>query len=210
MDESYRITCVNSSDKSYHFGVYQAFPNSPGLRSVAWKVRGVPPKGLVPSTADIDWTLTYGVSIAKWEPNGKAYTGQQIANAVLGKVYRVVMTEGDIPAIDPTPRGNTSEGVIQFKNNTDKPLAMGFTVDGSLITGSVQDVAGGESINFDVHPCPVYYVACYRSIEEGQVVDSGIEIGPVQVKYEEGNTKCSVEAAIVAGMHKLKDPVFLP
>ncbi len=204
MAANYHITCVNSTDKGNHFGVYQTYPNSPGLKSVAWKVRGVPPKGQIPSTADIDWTLKYGVSIAKWEPNGKTYTGQQIANAELGKAYQVVMTEGDIPTIVQIPDKGTEAGLIQFKNNTNEPLDMGFTMDGSLI--SVQNVDGGATINFEVHP--VYYVACYRNIREGQLVDSDIEIGPVEVKYEDGYTKCSVEAAVQAGKQILKDPVF--
>ena len=205
MASSYRVSCINSSDKSYHFGLYQTFPNSPGLRSVAWKVRGVPPKGQIPSTADIDWTLNYGVAIAKFDRNGASYTGLQIANAQLGKTYQVVMTDGDIPTIDQTPTGSTSGGLIAFKNNTDKAFDMGFAVDGSLV--AVQNVAGGETINFDVHP--TYYVATYRSIQLGQLVDSGVELGPVMVEYENGYTKAQVEATLQAGKRILKDPVYI-
>ena len=58
------IKCINNTKESYFFGVYQEFPESPGLKSVAWQVRGVPPGGSIPSTSDITWTLTYGVSVA--------------------------------------------------------------------------------------------------------------------------------------------------
>lgn len=205
MATSYNIKCINSTDKSYFFAVYQTFPNSPGLRSVAWEIRGVPPKGQLPSTSDIDWTLIYGVSIASWDRNGQTYTGQQIVDAEIGNTYHVEMTEGVIPAIDPIPKGNFTPGLIKFKNNTSQVLDMGFTINGSLV--AVQSVSGGETINFDVHPS--YYVACYRSIQRGQLVDSGIEIGPVKVEYPMGYTKCEVEATVVGGMYTLKDAHYV-
>lgn len=207
MSTCYHITCKNSTDESYHFGVYQTFPSSPGLKSVAWQVRGVPPKGELASTADIDWTMMYGISIAKWDSDGQKYTGKQVVSAELGKVYEVIITQGDIPTIHPIPTGTTSPGLIKFKNNTDRKLDMGFTLSGELVT--VQpSVYGGQTINYEVHP--TYYVACYRDIERGQLVDSGLEIGPVEVKYQDGYSKCDVEAAIVDGKYLLKDPVYKP
>ena len=204
MSTNYQIKCLNSTDKSYFFGVYQTFPQSPGLRSVAWQVRGLPPKGDFPSTADIDWSLSYGVSIADWDKDGKTYTGQQIVDAELGKSYQVKMTQGTIPAIDRNPTGSTSPGIINFTNTTPKVLNMGFTIAGNLV--AVQSVSGGETIMFDVHP--TYYVACYRNIKRGQLVDSGIELKPVKVEYQDEYTKCKVEAAIVDGIYGLKDPVY--
>lgn len=204
MSSHYHITCINSTDQSYHFGVYQTFPNSPGLKSVAWQVRGVPRKGEVPSTGDIDWMMIYGVSIAKWDSDGKKYTGKQMVSAELGKAYQVKMTQGDIPTI--LPNGTTSPGLIKFKNSTTHKLDMGFTLGGELIT--VQNVSGGQTINYEVHP--TYYVACYRDIERGQLVDSGVEIGPVEIKYPNGYSKCDVEAAIVGGKYVLKNPVYRP
>lgn len=206
MSTNYHITCINSTDKSYHFGVYQTFPNSPGLKSIAWQVRGVPPKGQVPSTSDIDWNLMYGVSIANWDANGQKYTGKQVVGAELGKAYKVIMTEGNIPTIHPIPIGTTSPGQIKFTNDTTQNLDMGFTLSSDLIT--VQNVSGGETIFYEVHP--TYYVACYRNIKQGQLVDSGIEIGPVEVKFQDGYSKCDVEAAIVDGKYVLKNPEYKP
>ena len=195
MATRYIIDCANSTDKSYYFCVYQTFPRSPGLRSVAWQVRGIPPKGQAPSTADVEWDMVYGVSILNWHK----YTGEQIVTAQLGKTYEVVMIEGTIPAINPIPilSTETDSGLIGFKNNTNKPLDMGFTIDGSLI--AVQNVCGGETIFFDVHP--TYYVACYRSLQKGQLVDSVVALSPVEVKYEDGYTYCEVEAAISNGTY---------
>ena len=201
----YNIKCINNTKESYFFGVYQEFPESPGLKSVAWQVRGVPPAGSIPSTSDITWTMTYGVSVANWDPNGKTYTGQQIVNAQLGKVYEVKMTELAIPTINPIPVGNTDPEQIELKNETSQKLDLGFTVDNSLM--AVQSVHGGEGINFVVHP--TYYVATYRSIQQGQLVDSGIQLGPVEVKYENGYTKAEVLATVVAGKYQLMEPVYV-
>ena len=43
-----------------------------------------------------------------------------------------------------------------------------------------------------------YYIATYCSIQQGQLVDSGIQLGPVEVKYENGYTKAEVMATVVA------------
>ena len=54
-----------------------------------------------------------------------------------------------------------------------------------------------------------YYVATYRSIQQGQLVDSGIQLGPVEVKYENGYTKAEVMATVVAGRYQLLDPIYV-
>ena len=127
MATRYIIDCANSTDKSYYFCVYQTFPRSPGLRSVAWQVRGVPPKGQTPSTADVEWDMTYGVSFVNWHKYNGTYTGEQIVTAQLGKTYEVVLTEGTIPAINPIPISTeTDSGLIGFKNNTNRPLDKGL------------------------------------------------------------------------------------
>ncbi len=206
MAASYSIKCINTTENSYYFGAYLTFPNTPSLKSVVWKIRGVPPKGHIPSTADINWTLTYAVYIGQrcHDEYGTVCTGEQMVIAEVGKTYQVVYSNGDIPEIDRTPTGSCSVGLIHFKNNTNRPLDMGFAISESVI--SLQNVAGGEAIEFDIHP--TYCVACYHNIQLGQVVDSGVELGPVTVKYEEGYTKCKVEAAVQNGKHILRDPVY--
>ena len=200
-----QLIFVNSTDKTCFYGVYQEFPESPGLQSVAWQVRAVPPK----VTSAIDWTIQYGVAVANWDANDKSYTSQQIVNAKLGFTYKVSLMEGAIPVIDPVPTGPTTDGLIQFENNTNKTLDLGFTLDGRLI--AVQNVFGGELIICMVQH-PSYYVACFRDIiKEGQFVDSrsGVQIGPVKVAYGNGYDKCEVEAAVSGGHYILKDPVYV-
>eukprot|EP00731_Ephydatia_muelleri_P017646 Em0010g744a len=145
MSEAYEVTFLNDSDTSYHFALYQHFPKSPGLNSVAWKVRGIPPKGVIPSSAVVNWTMNYGVSIANWNPNGAVYTGSQVVAAELGKEYQVILTDGDIPAIQSDPIGDTHPGCITLVNDTNIALEMGATIDGTFV--AVQTVNGGERMN---------------------------------------------------------------
>ena len=193
------MTFLNATNEPWHFGVYQKSPESPGLNSVAWQVRGVPPQtGSKPSSAEVNWTLNYGICIAKFDKDFNGYTGQQFAPAYLGNKYEVVTDDG-IPTIDTKPTGVGSPDQIVLKNNTGPPaqeVTMGFTVSNNII--AAQDKVGGnESTIYRVHP--TYFVACYRNIVLGQLVDSGVAIGPVEVKYEEGARHATVIASKDAG-----------
>ena len=79
---------------------------------------------------------------------------------------------------------------------------MSFTVSDNII--AVQDdVGGNEETIFRVHP--TYFVSCYRNIVLGQLVDSGVVIGPVEVKYEAGTRSAKVVASKdAAGNYRLK------
>jgi hypothetical protein len=73
---------------------------------------------------------------------------------------------------------------------------MGFTVSNNII--AVEDGVGGEQETiYRVHP--TYYVACYRNIILGQLIDEGVVIGPVEVKFEGGAKSTKVVALKDAG-----------
>ena len=194
MSERYKLILENATDQPWHFGVYQKVPSSPGLSSVAWQVRGVPPTASDRhSQAEVNWTMDYGVCIAKFDKDEASYTGSQFAPALLSNNYRVASLDG-VPSIESKPVGVGSADQIILKNETGPPavtLSMGFTVSNNII--AVEDnVGGGQETIYRVHP--TYYVACYRSIKLGQLVDAGIVIGPVEVKYEGGARKAKVAA----------------
>ena len=193
------MTLENGTDQPWHFGVYQKHPSSPGLTSVAWQVRGIPPQtGSVPSSSQVSWTLDYGLCIANFDKDGRKYTGKQFAPAYLGNVYKVATLNG-IPSIDTKPTATGSPDQIVLKNNTGpyaSALTMGFTVSNNIIAVE-NDVGGEQETIYRVHP--TYYVACYRNIVLGQLVDEAVVIGPVEVKYEGGNNSAKVVASKDAG-----------
>ena len=184
----------NATDQAWHFGVFQKQPSSPGLSSVAWQVRGIPPKlNEVVPTAEVSWTLEYGVCITNFDKNDRKYTGMQLSTASLGSKYKVITIDG-IPSISPVPTGTGSADQIVLQNNTGPPamkLSMGFTLENKIVV--VEDEVGGlQKTIFRVHP--TYYVACYRNIVPGQLVDEGVVIGPVEIKYDAGFHAAIVEA----------------
>ena len=195
MGEHYEMKFQNATDQPWHFAVYQKFPTSPGLSSVAWQVRGLPPQkiGSPAPSATVSWTMNYGVCIADFDTDGQKFTGDQFAPANLGNEYQVTSSDG-IPDIQSTAYGSTTSDQIVLKNNTSnpvKPVTMGFTVSNNLICAE-QDVGGKQSTIFRVHPS--YYVACYRNIQLGQLVDEGVTIGPLPVEYTGGVHKHTVQA----------------
>ena len=203
-DVPYSIRFINDTDQDYYFAIYQDFPDSPGLRSIAWQVRRLPRRGSAPTTSKVSWTMSYGISIANWDSDEKEYTGEQQQDADLDNTYEVINRD-DFPSINPESIGRTAEGQILFKNNTKPPnamdLDMGFTVAGNIVAVQPK-VHSLEATIFDVHPS--YYVALYRKIKLGQLVDSGVVVGPVDVKFTDGKTRKSVSAYMNAGQYKLK------
>ena len=205
MSTSYTLRLKNSTGNAYHFAVYQKYPNSPGLESVAWQVRGLGPG----ASNRVDWSLNYQIAIADWDPNNGQFSGVQICPASLGMTYEVTTAQGDIPVINTTPVYSTGPGLIKLQNNTKPPQAvtMGFALSKDLVAVEKQ-VQAGECTEFSVHP--TYYIACFREIKQGQLVSEGVKVGPVIVEFQDQFTDYTVEAATVAGRVVLKDPVPTP
>jgi hypothetical protein len=196
MSDTFKLNFKNATDQPWHFGVYQKFPTSPGLASIAWQVRGVPPKrGIAPpASAQVNWTMSYGLCIADFDTDNHVYTGSQMAPANLGNKYEVESLDG-IPSINTAPIGPGSSDQISLKNATSSPVmpvTMGFTLGGNILCAE-SNVGGLQETIYRVHP--TYFVACYRNIVLGQMVDEGVVIGPVKVKYEDGAHEMTVEAS---------------
>lgn len=193
-DEDYKMILRNSTDQPWHFGIYQKQPSSPGLTSVAWQVRGLPPMvGEVPPSAEVNWALEYGVCIADFDEDERKFTGIQFAPAHLGNNYKIVSLDG-IPSISTTPTGTGNADQIILKNSTGPPatkLSVGFTLSNKVVVVE-NDVGGLQKTLFRVHP--TYYIACYRNIVPGQLVDEGVVIGPIEVRYDAGFHVAVVEA----------------
>ena len=196
----YEIRFANNTSTSRYFAVYQKFPNAPGLRSVAWKVVGIPPGG----TGSTQWTMDFGVAIANWQtgPPG-IYAEQQIVPAQLGEEYKIVQSPNDIdiPMINPKPTKDFSsdKDLIKLVNTTPQKMISGLALSGNLL--AVEDLNGGETSNFIVHP--TYYVATFRNIKPGMMLDSGAQLTPVKVEFEHGATIMQVAAMVDAGLRKL-------
>ncbi len=201
----YSLRLINDTNVNYFFAVYQ---DSPGLQSVAWQVRQLPARRSVPTTNDVFWTMSYGISIANWDVNQQKEftTSEQQQYVKLGNSYEVI-SEDEFPSINPKSIGKTAEmDQILFKNNTSYPSAMnldmGFTVAGKVVAVQPKAIPG-EAILFNASPS--YYVALYRKIKPGQLVADavGVVAGPISVTFTDGVASKSVVAYTNGGEIRL-------
>ena len=200
----YEIECVNSTEESYHFVIYMAYPFD-RMDTVAWQVVGVPRKGDLPSRIRLSWSREYGVAIANWDKEEEQYSVCQSIGTQPGIVYEVAMTEEDIPVIAQTAR-KAAAGMLWLMNATNRPLLLGFTIGGKLV--AVERVVGGETFMYKMPS--TYWVICIRNrpMKEGQMLGTSLALGPVQVQFGNGYTKCKVEASNINGRCILKGPEF--
>ena len=200
----YEIECINSTEESYHFVIYVAYPFH-RMDTVAWQVVGVPCKGDFPSRSRLSWSLEYGVAIANWNKNEEQYSVGHSIDAQPGIVYEVSTTEEDILVITQTMRKAVA-GMLWLMNATNRPLLLGFTIGGKLVV--VERVVGGETFMYKMPS--TYWVLCIRNrpMKEGQVLDTSLALDPVSVQFGNGYTKCKVEASNNNGQHILNGPEF--
>ena len=55
------ILFVNKTSKTWNFAVYQSYPESTGLQSVAWKVGILSAVKTLPTQDLVQWDMTYGL-----------------------------------------------------------------------------------------------------------------------------------------------------
>lgn len=90
--KSFKMIFNNPTEKTWHVGVYQKYPDFPGM-SIVWKKKRV---ARHTSNVVLSFTLKYGVSI------GGVDGGVEEEEADLGKAYQVI-AEQKAWALDPKP-----------------------------------------------------------------------------------------------------------
>ena len=200
----YKLTLQNLTERAWHFGVFQ---HCPGLTSVAWKVCGLPPAlSEEPSTDVVKWRVDFGVCILRHDSDKQKYVKKQFKPADLNNVYEVISIE-DIPSIstDPPKMSKTEHDVIMIKNCMGPPaktLSVGFTVNSDIIAIDNR-LDGHQGATFKTSNS--YQVACFHNLAPGHLVNEGIALGPVEVKYDDGVTKATVEVCKdLAGSFQMK------
>ena len=157
------------------------------------------------SRSRLSLSLECGVAIANWDEEEQQYSVGQAIDAQAGIVYEVTMPDENIPVITQTMRKAVA-GMLWLMNATNRPLLLGFTIGGKLVV--VERAVGGETFMYKMPS--TYWVLCIhnRPMKEGQVLDTSLTLGPVQVQFGNGYTKCKVEASNNNGRHILKGPEF--
>ena len=180
-EQYYTIKIQNATDKPWCFAIFQKFPTNHKMNSVAWQVLKLAPQiaDNQPPEKEFTWALNYGICIAEFDDDCQKFEVNQV---LLGKHYEVNSING-ISQMSEVVRNCHH---IEFQNKTQNPvksLDMGFLINNNLIAVE-QGVGGHLSVSYPSNS--TYYVACYNSIEVGQLVEEGVTLGPVRVHFEPG------------------------
>ena len=207
--QKYQIQFYNTTENPYHMAVFKKFPGS--IVSVAWQVRGVAEKS---GPSNVDFTLSYSVSLSNWDSDNGTFTGFKTIPAKLASKYEVFLNSG-IVDIRPVQVGKLQESQqvqllpdqVIVVNNTRDPVTNSLSIDGK-VAGGLSGVDGGEEAIFE--STPVYYVSAYRDIQEGQDLDMGIRVGdPVALQFKSSNAY-SVTVSEVGGKITIGQPQPVP
>ena len=180
--DEYQLIVRNATDRPWYFAMYQACP---GSTSVAWQVCSLPPSLGTPTTHHIRWRMNFGTCIAEFNSHEQKYTSVQYAPAILNHSYEVVSLDG-ITSISTAAVASGKRDHLLVKNKTDTPgtpLSLGF-IQSVNIVAIINGVSSNQEAVYGLQP--TYHIACYHSIGLGQLVDEGIAMGPVEVKYDTG------------------------
>lgn len=192
MSTPYYVNLNNDSDRTWAMAVYQTFPDSIGLDSVAWKKTTVPPSG----SSGVTWNETYNVALASYRqdnPIGVYYTNQ-ILEADLGTEWKVSYKEGCQQLMYV---GNLSPDLgdhIVVHNDSGLMSSPGVGMDWNVSVCKRQ-ILSNASAQFKV--TPVFWVGLFRDVQLGEVISSNVEVGPLRLEFDGGCNIANIEVARV-------------
>jgi hypothetical protein len=186
---NYYVNFNNQTDRTWTMAVYQTFPESPGLDSVAWKRTTVPTKGF----SGVTWAVEYNVALADYEqttPLG-VYTSSQVLGTGLGSEWEVVFLDDVQQLKFVGALGSDLKDYIVVHNNSGLVANPGIGMSGY---GSAyqRDVLSNNAAQFKV--TPVYWVGLFRNVQLGEVISSNVESGPLRLEFEGGSNVATVKA----------------
>ncbi|MBK5911827.1 hypothetical protein CCR85_10040 [Rhodothalassium salexigens] len=188
---TYSVTCINDTESTWTFGVFQKLPNFEGLVSLAWKRSAVPPKG----QAILQWDVTFNVSITDYkQTNGVGvYTSEQVLDTDLGQVWDCKFIDGCqqlVPA--PDQSGATGdELLIRNRSGRLANLGVGMSGSSSVLQPDVEDNANAQFV-----VKPKYYLGLFNRLKMGEVIKSNVAVGPINLIYGSGRTEMTATAAM--------------
>ena len=198
----YTIQFLNTTDTDYCFFVYQKYPNSSGLQSVAWKVKKLPKQW--ESRDAVQWTMEYG--LATTFQLGDVFNTKQFKDVQLSSFWQLAPDSNGDTSLQPmtAPPGKKVPDEVMLTNSMGKNETAGFTLSDNLI--SVKTFNEGESAQFVVNK--TYYVGLFRDIQVGQLLSSDIINNSVAVEFPDDFTVATVTAFNDGGTYKLTKPTY--
>ncbi|MBB4210116.1 hypothetical protein EV659_101179 [Rhodothalassium salexigens DSM 2132] len=188
---TYSLTCINDTESTWTFGLFQKLPNFEGLVSLAWKRSAVPPKG----QAILQWDVVFNVSITDYkQTNGVGvYTSEQVLDTNLGQVWECQFVDGCQQLVPAADQSGVTGDELLIRNRSGRLGNLGVGMSGSSAVLQ-PDVEDNASAQFVVKP--KYYLGLFNRLKKGEVIKSNVAVGPINLVYGSGRTEMTATAAM--------------
>ncbi|WP_315730785.1 MULTISPECIES: hypothetical protein [unclassified Bradyrhizobium] len=185
---TYTIDFQNNTPDTWTLSVYQTLPASPGLKSLSWKQTTVPKSG----ESGVQWNINYLVGVANYKQSGGkgVYKASQKLGTQLGQKWACRFESGAQQLFED---GGANPGQVLIQNKSGELANLGIGMDGDLALVQ-SNVYSGNGAQFEV--APVYWVALYKDVVQGEVISGNQVHGPLQVVFPGGVTQLTYEAYI--------------
>jgi hypothetical protein len=186
---NYFVNFSNMTDRTWNMAVYQTFPESPGLDSVAWKRTTVPTHGF----SGVTWDVEYNVALADYAqttPLG-VYIASQVLDTALGSEWEVEFQDEVQQLKFVGTLGSDLQDYIVIHNNSGLVANPGIGMSG-YGAAYQREVLSNNAAQFKV--TPVYWVGLFRNVILGEVISSNVESGPLRLEFGGGNNVANITA----------------
>ncbi|WP_419786592.1 hypothetical protein [Pseudodesulfovibrio sp.] len=188
--QKYYVNFENDTDRTWNMAVYQTLPDSIGLDSVAWQVAAAPHSGVT----GIEWTLEYNVALADYRQESSStgiYKASQSLITDLGYEWEIVFQDGvqQLNKLQPLEADLKDHIRVINRSGLEANPGVGMSGYGSVFKRSV---LGNASAQFKV--TPTYWVGLFRDVQLGQVISSNVEVGPIEIQFDNGTNVATVTA----------------
>ncbi len=200
MANSTRYTCdfENDTKETWTFCVYQTFPQSTGIQSVAWKQTTVPKSG----NSGVEWEISYQACILNYrQSSGKGvYKASQSLPTELGDKWKVIF-EDNVQQLSQDGSA-PSKNMVLIHNQSSRLADLGIGMDGD-VAAVKPGVYSDNDAQFVVEP--TYWVALFKDLEKGEVISSNQIHGPLEAKFAGGLTSLNYRAWIEGETFRFKE-----
>ncbi len=187
----YFVNFSNETDRTWSMALYQTFPASIGLDSVAWKLTTVPRSG----ASGVHWEVKYDVVLADYRqtrPLGM-YFGKQILPASPGTEWEIKYEEGCQQLYKIGNLASDLGDHVVIHNRSGLMAHPGVGMDGNAAVFK-RDILSNAAAQFKV--TPTYRAGLFRDVELGEVISSNVEVGPIKIKFSSGANVADLTATL--------------
>ncbi|CAG8441208.1 13848_t:CDS:2 [Ambispora leptoticha] len=194
---TYFIDFINEvPDDTLTFGVYQTFPNTPGIDSVAWLRADVPEKGI----AGVKFNETYCVVNADYfDDNEKGrYKASQTFDTKLGTAWELIEKDG-VAQFDKRVSSSNADNLIVIRNSSKTTASLGIGLSGKL-SAIKRKVYVDSVAAFKV--TPTFYVGVFTDLEIGEIITDDVILANTKIVFD-GDNVATIRAYLTGHVFNL-------